>query len=265
MLSSSIITLDKYPVHYLFSWWTNGHTILILHGRGWSSASRKTVWAWLATLWYSVFIPDLPWFGETPLPHAYTIHDYSQRVNDFIIATKIQHWTLTVLWHSNGWRIASYGIGKGLLKADHLILMNSAGVNLSYDPSRWRRNKRKIWKTIANIMKSAKDIPWYHQLRKLLYTISGGQDYLKASDNALLKQTFVHCFEHSCESEMKHITIKTLIIRWENDTYTPLWQGKRIHDLMKTSQFIVYKDKKHGIHHTDPDRLVSDIHSFLTH
>lgn len=265
MLQSSTITINKQAVHYLAAWWTNGHTILILHGRGWSSASRTTVWTWLATLWYSVLIPDLPWFGESSLNYAFTIDNYTQRVNDFLATINPQDKTITILWHSNGWRIASYGIGKEILQADNLILVNSAGVNLSHDPSRWRRNKRKIWKTIANIMKCAKNIPWYHQLRKLLYTLSGGQDYLKASDNALMKQTFIQCFEHSCESEMKHITIKTLIIRWENDSYTPLWQGERIHDLMKTSQFVIYKDKKHGIHHTDPDKLVSDIHSFLTH
>lgn len=283
MIHSNTTTIFDHPVHYLAYEWTRWQTILILHGRWWSSASRKTIGEWLHKLGYTVLIPDLPGFGDTPLPHAFTIEDYGQRVKEFIIHnteftnsptllktgqanqfTNSLNNQFTIIGHSNGGRIALSSISQGLLKPDQLILINSAGIDLAHDPSLIRTTKRMLWKHLAQIFKYGERLPWYRQIRNLLYKLSGGRDYLKASADPLMKQTFTNCFNYFCEEQMQTITIPTLLLRGERDTYTPLRQGKKMHSLIQDSTLVICKGQRHGIHLHDPKRVIWDVHHFLS-
>jgi pimeloyl-ACP methyl ester carboxylesterase len=62
---------------------------------------------------------------------------------------------------------------------------------------------------------------------------------------------------------LSSLSTKTHIIRWKHDTYTPLADGKRLHDSIAWSTFDMHEEAKHGIHLTHPERLVQKIVSYI--
>ncbi|MBP7884807.1 alpha/beta hydrolase, partial [Patescibacteria group bacterium] len=171
-------------------------------------------------------IPDLAGHGQTPLPHAYTIDDYTQDVVNFIENTMhnaqcIIHndeseesnpKSLIIIAHSNGGRIALHLAATHPDLVDQLILVNSAGIDLSYDPSRYRTIKRVVFPSIAKIMKYI--IP--QRLLSPLYRLLGGHDYLATAHDPYLRETFVTMLHTELENDMQNIdtqTIPTTLIR----------------------------------------------------
>ena len=60
------------------------------------------------------------------------------------------------------------------------------------------------------------------------------------------------------------IKADTLLIRWENDTYTPLSDWKKIHSLIKNSKFVVIPNVRHWIHFQNPQKLIEVIREFIS-
>ena len=120
-------------------------TILILHGRWWSSQSRQKTRLELEQKGYHVIVPDLPGFWETILKKVFTIHDYASWIKNNINLP--EHYS--IIAHSNGGRIALHGIDNKIFNPEKLILVNSAGIDLENDPSRKRKLKRKFVKVMS--------------------------------------------------------------------------------------------------------------------
>lgn len=273
--------------------------ILILHGRGGSSASREKIGQWLADAWHEIRIPDLAGHGQTPLPHAYTIDDYITDVVDFIqqtihhagnflpdkggvpnefgteglLPSAIQNpQSLIIIAHSNGGRIALHLASTHPDLVSQLILINSAWVDLSYDPSRYRTIKRAVLPPLAKLCKKifspllAKREGEGWGVRSL-YRLLGWHDYLATAHDRSLRETFVTMLHTYIENDMQNIdtqTIATTLIRWWRDSYTPLRQGKRMHHLIAWSKLIVYPNEKHGIHLHNPTLLIKKLKELIT-
>ena len=255
LLQSHIVSNN----HYLTYQWDNDCLIVILHGRGGSSASWVPVGEWLAKLGYSVLIPDLPWFGETPLSHAFTIDDYAHWIQDMMVyyTWLLKYKKVVLLWHSNGWRIATYAVSQGILYCDYLILNNAAGI-----PIRPPHTLKKMifwrWKKVYHVL------PCLSSLRTIWYRYIGWHDYLEAEKNPLLKQTFLNMLDATYPDEVyKSISSPTLILRWEHDSYTPLWMSQKIASLIPNNTFVICRWQKHGIHLTDPESVVKEIDQFI--
>ncbi len=264
MISSHSIIINSSPVCYWSGIWSNNHTILVLHGRWWSSASRKKVLEWYVSLGYSVFVPDLPGFGNTPLPYPFAIEDYARRVQQFIDQISIpSHHKITILWHSNGGRIAVYAIIQHIIRCDSLILNNAAGIPIP--PKRWARifayPKKLVfwwWKYILSCF------PFVSKIREYFYRFLGWHDYLEAEKNPILKETFLNMLKTTYSDDVyAQIKVPTLVLWWEYDTYTPLRMGQKISLLVPHSTFVLCSGQKHGIHLTDPNRIVNETNDFI--
>ena len=256
---SDILQSYQSPSHYLAYRWDRHHTILILHGRWGSASSRKQVWEWLAQQWYSVIIPDLPGFGTAPLDHIFTIDDYAHWVQDFLQYISQHHtlWTLTIFGHSNGWRIVTYALTHHIVSCDTLILNNAAGI-VPKPQYTIKKVLLWLWKKIYHL------VPWLYKLRNLLYRSIGWHDYLEAEKNPLVKQTFLNMLATTYSDEVyRSISLPTLVLRWERDSYTPLWMGQKISSLIPNNIFVICRWQKHGIHLTDPGRVVKEIDQFI--
>ena len=71
-------------------------------------------------------VPDLPGFGGTePPPAAWNVTNYAAFVHEFLKKLAVQ--PFAIIGHSNGGAIAVRGVGQGLLQADMIILLASAG------------------------------------------------------------------------------------------------------------------------------------------
>lgn len=234
---------------------SNKGTILILHWWGGSSQSWEYIWNKLSENWYNVYIPDLPGFGETPLNKVFTIHDYAEVVESFVNILWLKN--ITLLWHSNWWRISIHVIARKNISINKLILNNAAWVTI------YPSFKQKAFQWISTVVKFASHLPWYQPFRKLCYRLIWGHDYINTDNNPYLKETFLNMLGTFLEHEMANINIPCLLIRGEKDSYTPLQQGYTMNKLIPGSSLKVLDWEKHWIHLQNPDRLLSEIISFL--
>lgn len=238
--------------------WPDAEVFVLLHGRWWSHKSWIVVGELLHAAWYSVLIPDVPWFGETPLDHIYTIDDYAARVHGFIDASWLQD--VYLLWHSNGWRMSIQYLSWWDWYVKKLFLVNAAA--FVHPPSL----KQQLFTLMANIWKKLLVLPGMPKIRELFYRAIWWHDYLALEwyweSTVYKKWTFLHMIATDLTESIPHIDVPSHIIRWAKDTYTPLADGKRLHDLLPWSTFDVFLDEKHWIHLTNPSWLVEKILSY---
>ena len=237
------------------TYWDKKNTpFLILHGWGGSTESWGKVWEMLWKYFF-VIVPDIPCASKLEnCDKVYTLDDYADLIKSFIDELWLENFVL--LWHSNGWAIASkLVINYSNLKIKKLILNNSAWIR----KDRKRSLKRRAFWVIAKIVKPIFILPWMWKVRNLFYRVIGGHDYLEAEKNPNKKQTYLNMINSDLQENYKDINIPTLLIWWENDTYTPLADGQKIHSLIKNSKLVIIKDVRHGIHLQKPDELVKVI------
>jgi len=242
--------------HYKSFWDWNLEKILILHWRWWSSNSRETV-SNIICQKYNIIIPDLPWFWLTELKNSFDLNDYAYFVESF--CKKIWLDDFILFGHSNWWAISIKLVSRWNLRIKKLILNNSA----------WIRNK-----TIKNIKSK---ILWFlilpfrflnqfwfgKKIRNIFYKIIWNRDYLNTMDNKLLKETYLKVISEDLQSELQNINIKTFLIWWKEDNYTPISDGYLMQQKIKTSKIIVLDWQKHSIHIKDPKLLSENILNIL--
>ncbi|MDD4152074.1 MAG: alpha/beta hydrolase [Candidatus Gracilibacteria bacterium] len=228
----------------------NNKKMLIIHGWGGSSDSWIKVGENLSKNGIDVIIPDYPGFGDTKIDKIYNIEDYALFIESFAKELNLENFIL--MGHSNGGRISIELENRGILKIKKLILNNSAGIK------RPLSKKQRIFGLIAKCFKIFKKIPGVNYLRNFFYRAIGGHDYL-ALNNELIKATFLNMIGSDSKEEIEKIKTETLLIWGENDTYTPLKDGKIMNNLIKKSKLIILDGEKHGIHLQNPDRLAKTI------
>lgn len=237
----------------------NEYTILILHWWWWSSDSWLKVWELLFQKWYNIIIPDLPWFWKTKIDKVYNLDDYANLIEKFIKKLELNN---LLLWgHSNWWSISIKLANRWILKISRLILNNSAWIR----NDRKRNFKRTILNNLSNIFKkisSKSNNCWTKcililKIREIFYKIIWWQDYINSEKNPFLKQTYLNMISSDLTKEIQNININTLLIWWENDSYTPISDWKKMKELIINSKFVMIKNQKHWIHLLEPKLLVN--------
>lgn len=231
--------------------------IIILHGWGGNPDSWQNTAKSLEKRGFKVFVPYLPGFDpKHPLKQPYELEDYVKWLKAYLLEFKIKD--PIIMAHSYGARMAGYYASKYPDKINKLIFVGAAGI-----PA---KNKFKVgaFRSLAKIGKSAfgmlEGTKLENSAKKLLYLLARESDYEKASP--VMKETMKNMLSVDMTEFYSQIKCPTLIIWGKNDTYTPLWMGQRIHELVKGSRLIVY-DARHGLHLTHPQKLAQDIAEFV--
>lgn len=230
------------------------YNLLILHWWGWSSDSWLEVWEMLSKNWFNVYIPDLPWFWETKLNKIYTLDDYAFFVEELIKKLNIKD-ELIIMWHSNWWAISIKLETRKNILFKKLILNNSAWIRKSGKITL----KRKILYLIVKIFKPFSFLPWFWKLRILFYKAIWNHDYINASKNEFLKETYKNMIWEDLQGIIPQIKTDTLLIWWAKDTYTPLWMWNKMKNMIKNSKIITLLWERHWIHLQNPSLLVKTI------
>lgn len=253
------ITIGSQVLNYMyFEWIESKWNIVILHWWWGKSRSWENVGTILQKSWYSVYIPDLPGFGKSPLNKAYTIKTYAKLIEDFLLKLEIS--PLVLLGHSNGWAIASQIVWDNNLAIEKLILNNSAGVRLNFK----RKLKRLIFIPIVVCAKLLSFLPFFAYLRKIFYIMIWSRDYINSEkDNPYKKATYLNMIGTDMLETFRKIHIPTLLLRWEKDTFTPLWDAKKIRLNIPDSQMIIIPNQAHSIHLKNPIELSRNILAFI--
>ena len=98
---------------------------------------------------------------------------------------------------------------------------------------------------------------WFWKLREILYRLTWWQDYLKAEKIPFLKETYLNMIKSDLSGEIENIEKDTLLIRWRNDTYTPVSDWLLFRKKIKKSKLIILENEKHWIHLTSPIKLLN--------
>ena len=206
---------------------------------------------------YTVFAPDLPGFGENKLEKDELFFaDYVSFVKDFIQQKKLKQ--VILLGHSFGGRIAIAFTALYPKMVSKLILVNASGV---IHPLTM---KKRIAFVLSRLIKPFVSFPGFYSLytyaRKLVYYLLKEMDYYNAKS---LAKTFTNVYRVSIVEQLSKISVPTLIVWGENDTMTPLVDGKLMHEKIKGSTFLVIKGATHRLPYENPDVFAQEVRRFI--
>ena len=237
--------IGKHKVFYKEFGKKKDQTLLILHGWWGSSDSWITFAELLEKQWYHIIVPDLPGFGKTKIREVFTLEKYAEIVEELTQWLWLKDFILW--WHSNGWAIATQLMLRKNIKIKKLVLNNSAGIR--------NDTKRGLKRKILEVVSFLKYIPGYHKIRPYFHKAIWAHDYADSEKNIYLSGSYQNMIQSDLQDIFPQITDRVLLIWWEQDSYTPLSDGRRIHELLPSSELVIIPGEKHGIHLHNPEIL----------
>lgn len=228
--------------------------ILVLHGwgdaaKGWQHVVREL------SDDFQVCVPDLPGFGASQAPtKAWGLTEYAEFVAAFL--KKVRFTPDIIIGHSNGGAIAIRGLARGVLSAEQLVLLASAGIRSEY------KGRKKMLRLIT---KAGKVLTYplpkavRHRLRRQVYT-TVGSDMLVAEH---LQETFKKVVTDDIQADAAVLHVPTLLIYGEADQHTPVQYGRVLHNLIAGSTLEVIGEAGHFVHLDKPAQTLTIIRKFL--
>ena len=219
-------------------------TLVLLHGWGGSKESFAELRAALAGADVRIISPDLPGFGDEPDPKTpWTVDDYAQWVEQDVMRRGFQG-PVHLLGHSHGGRVAIKIAARGNLPLAHLYLCAPAGIRHPW------HIKRLVGYGLAKIGRAVAVVPglgFLHRVgRRVLYKLMRVHDYERAS--AVMQKTMILVTKEDLRETLSHITVPTDFFWGEDDTKTPLSDGRLMHACVKGSALHTYPGVRHGVH-----------------
>ena len=195
----------------------NGKTVLYLHGWGASGQAFEPVVRHLPN--YLNITVDFYGFGNSPPPpeQGFTVSVYADKTAEFLRGCNQQK--AVIVAHSFGCRVALVMAVKYPEFVDRMLLFAPAGLR-RFSFKRWA--KVRLYKLRKRLCKRKK--------------LQGGSDDYNATPDAL-KSTFVKVVNQDLSAYARKIRCKTLIIAAKQDAAVPYRDAKRLHKLVKNSDF----------------------------
>lgn len=219
-------------------------TLLLLHGWGGSKESFAELRQALAGADVRIIAPDLPGFGEErDPPHAWTIDEYAAWVEQELMRRGFDG-PIHLLGHSHGGRIAIKMALRGNVPIAHLYLCAAAGIR------RPRHLKRAVGWILAKwgrVLAAIPGLGWLRTAgRTFLYKLMRVHDYERAS--AVMQDTMIKVTAEDLRPHLRHIAVPTDLFWGEDDTMTPLEDGKVMHDAIANSVLHTFPGVRHSVH-----------------
>jgi pimeloyl-ACP methyl ester carboxylesterase len=224
------IKIDGRRVRYIDE--GQGTEVLLLHGWGAPAQTYRLIIDHLSTR-CRVIAPDLPGFGGSEEPEQpWTVDDYVDFVIKFANTLKLR--SPVLIGHSYGGRIIIKLMNRSDLSftVPKIILIDSAGIK----PKRGLKYYIKVYS-----YKAAKYLlpPLAEKMRRR----TGSSDYRNASP--VMRGTMILSINEDLAPLLHGIKVPTLLIWGENDTATPLSDGKTMEKLIPDAGLVVLKDAGH--------------------
>lgn len=201
---------------------------------------------------------NLPCFGDEPCPNSvWGVEDYAEFVRNNII--DINWNNIVLLGHSFGGAVATKFVSLHPEKIEKLILTGPAIL-------RPRKTfKRIFFGTIAKFGKILFKVPYLERFdllaKKLLYRITGSQDYLKTS--GIKRDIFKKIIREDLRDLLPGIETETLLLWGKKDKLLPAENSKLIERKMKNCKAKVIKSGTHGLHKSSKQEFANEINTFL--
>lgn len=245
------VIVDSLAVNYEDS--GDGPIVLMLHG--WGDSLRSFDPLLLKLSGYRFVRIDLPGFGQSEMPDGtWDVTKYANFVAHF--CNKLSITPRFVVGHSFGGRILIRGVSGGIITAEKIAFIASAGVADRVTTNNW------IFMAIAKIGKVLlKPFPmsWYLQLRRELYRVTGG-DYISTG---VLRDTFIKVINEDLSKDASRLKVPVLLIWGEDDLVTPLAEGKKLQRLIPSATLKTFREAGHFVHHQKRDEVAELIQTFF--
>ena len=232
-------TIDGQRVAYIDQ--GEGDVVLLLHGWGAQASTYQLIIDHLSTR-FRVVAPDLPGFGgsEEP-PEAWDVDRYVSFVDAFVTSLGLSE--AAVIGHSNGGRILIKYLSRETcpLTVKKAILLDAAGIPAHHGVG-WhvRVYSYKCFKKILSLRLMKTCFP--HAVERAQRRF-GSEDYRSASP--LMRQVMVKMLAEDVRPCLPHITASTLLIWGENDTATPLSDGRQMEATIPDAGLVVLAGAGH--------------------
>lgn len=249
-MQSRQIIINQQLIHYYVSGDHEAATILLfLHG--WRSQSR--VWTPLVPQLknYSLFLLDLPGFGQSPTPlQPFSLNDYARIVTNFIRKKELKN--IVLIGHSFGGRIAIKIASQNPLESiKKIVLIDSAGIV---------KPPQRLKKIIVTIVRPLFHLSILQGLRRKIYRMMGAEDYVATPE---LKETFVRIINEDLTPALSAIRKPTLILWGENDRDTPSVWATIMRQKIRHSKCIILAKAGHYSFLDQPQQTVSALRQFI--
>ena len=231
------ININGYNINYEVA--GEGKPVVLVHGWLTNLDTMKPLQNHLSKN-FKVYNLDVIGFGKSDLPkQPLSTEDFSNFLNDFLDALNIENPIL--IGHSNGGRMIINLAGRNLRKVNKIVLIDSAGIVPKRKPKYYA--KVYTFKAVKNFTKIFPNTEMFRNLRERMLGKFGSSDYKNSPE--VLRKTMSIIVNEDQKKLMPNIKVPTLIIWGENDTATPLEDGKTMEKLIPDSGLVVYKGRTH--------------------
>ena len=229
----------------------NGEKLAVfLHGWGSGSDLILPLAQNLATISnLTCLLIDFPPFGNSENPKTtWNLENYAELTTQIIkkVTEGKKFESLNLIGHSFGGRICILLASKGLIPADKIVLLASAGIKPRFN----LKTKLKILQ-----------YKLYKRFNFKKAEAMGSEDYKNLP--CVMKSTFKNIVNSDLCEALDKITQKTLIIFGKNDKETPVYMAKKFHKKIKNSKLLILENAGHFVYLDKMPEVVSNISFFL--
>lgn len=249
--NKNIIVENLLLRYYFFSPKGANKTILFLHGWGVDSTSWMKLVDRLLAKKYTIYLLDLPGFGQSQVPPpGFNLDDYARIVSGFV--KKMDLKKVNLVGHSFGGRVTIKLAAKNADFIDKIVLVDAAGIN---NPNGFK----KIVLALAKIVKPLFAPDFMQPLRKRLYVLMGSE-YL---DNVELSKIFSKVVSENLTPLLPSIKKNTLIVWGGKDQTTPMYYAQLMKKLIPKSRLIVFENAGHFSFVDEPTKFIEALTEFV--
>lgn len=207
---------------------------------------------------FKVYSIDVVGFGKSELPEKpLTTNDYGEWLKELIVKLNIQNPIL--IGHSHGGRMAINYAGRQLGNINKIVLIDAAGIKPKRRPSYYF--KIYMYKFLKNLYKILPKTKMFENMRERSMKNFGSSDYKSSPD--VLKKTMSNILNEDQKHIMPNIKVPTLLIWGDNDTATPIEQGRMMEKLIEGSGLVEIKGAGHYSYLDNPRLVYAVLDEFL--
>jgi pimeloyl-ACP methyl ester carboxylesterase len=246
-----------------------GKNLVILHGWGASAKSYDKLKPLLEQKGISVFVFDLPGFGNEAVPkEAWDVDDYAEwtrvkierELDSRFYGNDNSERKIILFGHSFGGRIAIKLAARYSEKIEKLILCDAAGIT--------PRPKVKInlFAQLSKVGKIIFSLPILNIIKPIakkgIYFLVGARDYSRL-ENPVMKDIFRKVVDEDLTFCLANIKSKTLIIWGKDDKETLVLDAYAMNGKITGSKLEILENTGHSPHLECPEKLAEIIKGFI--
>lgn len=230
-----------------------GPPVVVLHGWGGRIESMAPIVACLRRD-FRVLAPDLPGFGESPIPKGvWGTPEYASWVGRIVRSRDIER--AHFIGHSFGAKTCLQIAATHPELVDKLVAVGSSG--LRTPPSASARAKR----TLSRAARAAGALgPPGRAFKEAVFERIASRDYRDAGD---LRPIFVKVVNEDLSDLLPRIQAPTLLVWGAEEDAVPVAHGRRMAKLIPDAGLVLFEGAGHFAYLDDPGRFCRVVRHFL--